>query len=86
MREASAFWAKMSVKKELAGETDVLDWLSTHPADDSRRESIDQRIPELERVRALCQVRGTGATLCYQRPVNLGKGCWYGVQRCWTRW
>ncbi|XP_043189319.1 metalloendopeptidase OMA1, mitochondrial-like [Amphibalanus amphitrite] len=55
VREASAFWAKMSMKKELAGEADVLDWLSTHPADASRREGIDQRIPELERVRALCR-------------------------------
>ena len=46
----------MSVKKELEGRGEVLDWLSTHPADDLRRESIDRRIPELERVRRLCQV------------------------------
>ena len=63
MREASAFWAKMSVKKELEGRGEVLDWLSTHPADDRRRESIDRSIPQLERVRSSCQVSPPGLTV-----------------------
>ena len=57
VREASAFWSKMSVKKEVeGGGADAVQWLSTHPADEARRDSIDRRLPQLERVRALCQV------------------------------
>ncbi|XP_037070001.1 metalloendopeptidase OMA1, mitochondrial-like [Pollicipes pollicipes] len=54
VREASAFWAKMALRREMEDGVSP-EWLSTHPADEARRESIDRQVPDLQRTRDLCQ-------------------------------
>jgi len=50
VRESSAFWQKLALHSQLAGENDVSSaeapqWLSTHPDHESRAKKLDGMIP-----------------------------------------
>lgn len=51
VREASAFWAKMSVLDK------ECEWLSTHPSNETRQLVLDSLMPSAIRLRDDCKVR-----------------------------
>ncbi|PSN34269.1 hypothetical protein C0J52_18769 [Blattella germanica] len=52
VREASAFWAKMSVYED-----DQVEWLSTHPNSEKRHEVLDELMPTAIKLRNDCKLR-----------------------------
>lgn len=49
-REASAFWAKM----DLHNKNEEIEWMSTHPSHETRRQMLDQCMPQALDLRAQC--------------------------------
>lgn len=51
-REASAFWAKM----ELHNKNEEVEWMSTHPSHETRRQMLDEYMAKALNIRADCGV------------------------------
>ncbi|XP_049845709.1 metalloendopeptidase OMA1, mitochondrial-like [Schistocerca gregaria] len=53
VREASAFWEKMKSLSDSESE-EVIEFLSTHPAYDTRKKFLDSKVPEAMKLREKC--------------------------------
>lgn len=54
VREASAFWEKMKLITDSESE-EVIEFLSTHPAFDTRKKFLDSKVPEALKLRDECK-------------------------------
>ncbi|KAJ8278995.1 hypothetical protein COCON_G00060610 [Conger conger] len=74
VRAGPVFWQQMEISDQLRGDTNVPEWLSTHPSHRNRIAQLDRLVPEALELRAACEcpaLPGTDPRTIFSKSVKL---------------